>query len=444
MRTIPCFVAPRNFHLTGAMGRLFKSKFLMMELDARVTFVVLLIKYMIFSPSRMGRLNKRALIRELRKVGVASRAGLARSLGMSQPTAGKIVDELLALEIFEEVDAAETNGHGAARLGRPGRQLQLNRSQPSFLGIQLGVSETHLAELPLGAGDENDWHFSFQHPVGATADLAAEWEKAMRAAAKKLRAKNFLGVILSVPGIVDEAARRILFSPNIHWSESADLCARIEKIWDAPVLMVQEERALALGYHTNHPAHDDFLLADFGEGVGGAVIVGGKPLTHALPISGEFGHTPALGNTRRCGCGAVGCVETLMSTFGLLKSFAAAQPRKAKNRLTLQKHISENGVEPWLAQSLDAAAVSIAAALNVLGLHRVVVTGSLTELPPAVLQYLSTAIRGGAMWARFGEVECVSAPRNRTDGIVAVGIDRLIVPEAEAKNFHQKMAVVTA
>ena len=69
----------------------------MMKLDARVTFVVLLIKYMIFSPSRMGRLNKRALIRELRKVGVASRAGLARSLGMSQPTAGKIVDELLAL-----------------------------------------------------------------------------------------------------------------------------------------------------------------------------------------------------------------------------------------------------------------------------------------------------------------------------------------------------------
>ena len=380
----------------------------------------------------MGRLNKRALIRQLRKDGVASRAGLARALGMSQPTAGKIVDELLAQEILEEVDVLENNGRGAARLGRPGRQLRLNRSQPSFLGIQLGVHETRLAELPLGAGDESDWQFSFPQAT-TTENPAAAWEKQLRSVARQLHSKKFLGVVLSVPGIVDEAARRILFSPNIHWSESADLCARIGKIWDAPVLLVQEERALALGYHSHHLDHEDFLLADFGEGVGGAVIVGGKPLTHPLPISGEFGHTPVLGNSRRCGCGAVGCVETLMSTAGLLKSFSAAQPGKTKSWAALQNHLAETGVEPWLAQSLDAAAVAIAAALNVLGLRRVVVTGNLTELPPAVLQHFSKAIRDGAMWARFGESECVSAPRHRTAGLVAVGLDQLVVPEAEPK-----------
>lgn len=378
----------------------------------------------------MGRLNKRALIRQLRKDGMASRAGLARALGMSQPTAGKIVDELLAQQIFEEVDVPEADGHGATRLGRPGRQLRLNQSQPSFLGIQLGVNETRLAELPLGAGNDNDWQFSFQHSAAAV-NPAAAWEKQLRSVERRLHAKKFLGIVLSVPGIVDEATHRILFSPNIHWSESADLCARITKVWDAPVLLVQEERALALGYHTSHPDHEDFLLADFGEGVGGAVIVGGKPLAHPLPISGEFGHTPALGNTRRCGCGAVGCVETLLSTSGLLKSFAAAHPRKTKSWAVLQNHLAETGVESWLAQSLDAAAVAIAAALNVLGLRRVVVTGNLTELPAPVMRHFSSAIRSGAMWARFGEVECVSAPRRRTAGLVAVGIDRLIVPEAE-------------
>jgi predicted NBD/HSP70 family sugar kinase len=114
-----------------------------------------------------------------------------------------------------------------------------------------------------------------------------------------------------------------------------------------------------------------------------------------------------------------------------LKSFSGEHPRSPKTWAAFQQQITENGVEPWLAQSLDAAAVAIAAALNVLGLRRVVVTGNLTELPPAFLQYFSGAIRGGAMWARFGDVECVSAPRNRTAGLVAVGIDRLIVPEAE-------------
>jgi len=384
---------------------------------------------MIFSPSRMGRLNKRALIRQLQKAGVASRAGLARSLGMSQPTAGKIVDELLALKVLEEVEVSGSNGVGAsAQLGRPGRQLQLNRSQPSFLGIQLGINETHFAELALGATETDEWQMSFHIPSDRT-NPDAVWERQLRATARNLRSQNFLGILLSVPGVVDESANRILFSPNIHWSEKADLPAIIRRIWDVPVLLVQEERALALGYHVIHPEQEDFLLVDFGDGVGGAVIVGGKPLASPLPISGEIGHTPVLGNRRKCGCGAVGCMETLVSVRGLLESFAATGPRKKQSWNDLRDDIALHGIQPWLAQALDSAAVAIAGALNVLGLRRVVITGSLTELPAAVLAHLSGAIRNGAMWARFGEVECAGAPRYRTAGLVAVGIDRFIVPD---------------
>ena len=86
---------------------------------------------------------------------------------------------------------------------------------------------------------------------------------------------------------------------------------------------------------------------------------------------------------------------------------------------------------PWLAQALDAVATTIAGTMNVMGLRRVVITGSLTELPPAVVEYLSQAIRNGALWARFGKIECESAPRRRMTGLVAVGIDRLVIPICE-------------
>jgi DNA-binding Lrp family transcriptional regulator len=228
----------------------------------------------------MGQHNKRALVRQLQKLGIASRADLAKSLGMSQPTAGKIVDELLSVKILEEVEIAGNGDHGSARLGRPGRQLQLNRSRSGFLGIHLGVQETFLAELPLGADDEDCWRLSFRNPESGTnpasgAAAAASWEKELGAAAKKLKSKNFLGVLVSVPGLVDEGTNRVLFSPNIHWSEGADLAAVIRRIWDVPVLLVQEERAVALGHLFKHPDLENFLLVDFGEGVGGAVIVGG-------------------------------------------------------------------------------------------------------------------------------------------------------------------------
>jgi predicted NBD/HSP70 family sugar kinase len=383
---------------------------------------------MIYVPSRMGQLNRRALLRRLQKLGVASRANLAKSLGMSQPTAGKIVDELLADNVIEEVDLAETAAAESIARGRPGRMLRLNRAESRFLAVTLGLSITSLAELPLGGADTDEWDFSFQLDR-SEADPAAAWEKNLRVAARKIDGSKLFGVLLSVPGIVDETTNRILFSPNLHWTEKVDLTAIVRKIWDVPVLLVQEERALALGHLSLNPDCDDFLLVDFGEGVGGAVIMGGKPLENSLPISGEIGHTPVLGNRRQCGCGAQGCMETLVSLRGLRESFSSAQPGADDAWSNLQEYLAQNEIPAWLAQSLDAAAVSIAGALNILGLRRVVITGSLTELSPAVVAHLSRAIQNGSMWAKFGSVECVAAPRRRAAGLVAVGIDRLVVPE---------------
>lgn len=392
---------------------------------------------MIYVPSRMGQLNRRALLRQLQKLGVASRADLAKALGMSQPTAGKIVDELIATEVLEEIEVVETNGAEANLRGRPGRKLQLNHSQSRLLAIQLGMQETTVAALALGIPDADQWQFTFALEKDET-NPARVWEKSLRAAASKIGDAGFVGVLLSVPGIVDETANKILFSPNIHWTEKADLAEIVQRVWNLPVLLVQEERALALGHHLANPGCDDFLLVDFGEGVGGAIIMDGKPLVNPLPISGEIGHTPVLGNRRKCGCGATGCMETLVSLRGLLESFSEATRGKKNSWAQLGEYIAAHGIEPWLAQSLDAAAVAIAGALNVLGLRHVVVTGSLTELPSSVLAHLSRAVQNGSMWAKFGAVECVAAPRRRTAGLIAVGIDRLIVPDSHPKIISVK------
>ena len=386
---------------------------------------------MVVVPAKMGRINKRTLLGRLQRMGLASRADLAKSLGMSQPTAGKIADELLALGVLEEVDVEEIAPKTALkkaatpRLGRPGRMLRLNRSTPRFVAIQLDISQTSLTTLPVGADQEDHWTVEIPTPASAE-----EWVKQLRQAAAKLPRQKFWGVLVSVPGIVDEGAGRVLFSPNLHWTEQADLIRLIQGVWDAPVLLAQEERTLALGHQYLDPEREDFLLVDFGEGVGGAVILAAKPYANPLPISGELGHTPVLGNERRCGCGAVGCVETLVSKRGLLESLAA----RTKSPATwdaLAKRVGSKGVEPWLAETLEAAAVVIAGALNVLGLRHVVITGSLTELPPTVMDCLSRAIRDGTLWARFGKVEVEAAPRRRTAGLVATAIDRLVLPMTE-------------
>ncbi len=385
---------------------------------------------MVVVPSQMGQLNKRALVARLQRLGAASRADLAKSLGLSQPTTGKIADDLLRLGVIEEL-AVEDEEKGSPplavdagpKLGRPGRTLRLNRGVPRFIGIQLGVKATALAALPVGVDQEDRWALSFPTP-----DSASGWARQLRKATAELPTEGLWGVLVSVPGIVDGTAGRVIFSPNLHWTESADLPAVVRSVWPAPVLLVQEERALALGHQYLDPERDDFLLVDFGDGVGGAVIVAGRLSASPLPISGELGHTPVPGNDRACGCGAVGCLETLASTGGLLASFAAAHPRSSVSWSALQAAVRSHGLEPWLTRTLDLTAAGIAGALNVIGLRHVVVTGALPELAPEVVRYLSEAIARGALWARFGQVEVETAPRRRTAGLVAAGIDRLVLP----------------
>lgn len=397
-------------------------------------------------PASLRRTNQRTVISLLLRLGSASRADLAKAAGISQPTAGKITTELLRLGILQEAGSAaeanlNTNG-ATSRLGRPGQLLRLNERQPRFLTIELGVSETCLSALPVAVQLEDCWARSFPTPK-----TPAAWLAALKSAAQGLVDSQIWGILVSVPGIVDETAGKVIFSPNLHWLEKVDLPALVRTLWELPVLLVQEIRALALGHLTAQPGGEDFLLIDFGQGVGGAVVLDGELFSHPIPLSGEFGHTPVAGNLRRCGCGAQGCLETLVSERGLLESFAAAErTRRAGARPTWKafaSRVCEAGLDAWLAETLDATAIIVAGALNVLGVRRLVITGRLSELPSCV-SYLSSAVSRGAMWGRFGEIVLQTAPHRRAAGLIAAGIDRLVLPDDDARTVLVPLAAAPA
>ena len=380
-------------------------------------------------PASLRRTNQRTVISLLLRLGSASRADLAKAAGISQPTAGKITTELLELGILREAGTGPNephrnlNGRNSPRLGRPGQLLRLDNRRPRFVVIEFGVSQTRVSALPVAVKLEDEWAFTFPTPASSEA-----WLKELRIVAAGVKRQQLWGVLLSVPGIVDEVAGKVLFSPNLHWLETMNLPKLVGQVWDLPVLLVQEIRALALGHLAAEPGGEDFLLVDFGQGVGGAIVLDGKLFSHPMPLSGEVGHSPVPGNERCCGCGAVGCLETLVSERGMVESFAAG--RRSASWTAFVQAVKQRGFEPWFEKSLSATAKVIAGALNVLGVHRVIVTGLLTELPGAV-ERLARELKAGAMWGRFGEVICHQAPRRRTAGLVAAGLDRLVLPTGE-------------
>ena len=104
---------------------------------------------MVGQASSIRQFNRRAIVRALVPHRLpASRADLAKMVGMSQVTAGKIVDELLDGRRRRRGRGRPDPLGEAARLGRPGRMLQLNISRKPLLGRPLGTFHTRLARVP--------------------------------------------------------------------------------------------------------------------------------------------------------------------------------------------------------------------------------------------------------------------------------------------------------
>lgn len=354
-------------------------------------------------------------------MGAASRAGLADATGMSRPTAGKIVDELLEAGVLEEQELEPEPG----RLGRPGRRVAIESRAPRFILVEVGVHRTSVAAVPLSPRGDVRWTKSFATPPSEVRFL-----RKLETVIGDLAVESPWAFALSLPGVVDEPSGLSVYSPNLHWTEGTNLPKGLSRRLGIPGCALQEIRALALGQLSSSPAQTDFLHVDCDDGLGAAAVIGGQLFAGALPMAGELGHTHVLGNTRRCGCGATGCIETLAARPGLLASYARTR-RSRPEWASAMAELAGVPTPSWLRETMEAVGTVIGGALNVLGLSRVVLTGAFADLPADAIGHVRGAVDRGTLAARFAEVHVATAERRRAHGMVRALIERLLIPTSD-------------
>lgn len=346
-----------------------------------------------------------------------TRPELARRTGLSAMTVGKAADHLLAAGYLDEAP-----GDPSAAQGRPGRLLSPS-PRPCFIAVELGVQHTSFYRLGLAGEPAGS-----SRMVVSMQDGPELFRRAVATARARFGDAPVEAVLVSVPGVLDAEQPAIVFSPNLHWSEGPELLRELGRTFAAPICAVQEAQALALGHLTAGPAPAHFLMVDLGDGVGSSIVAGGRLFGGPLPLSGEIGHTPIAGNERRCGCGAVGCIETLAGRAGLLRTAATHLPG-ASDWNALCSGLAGRPLPAWLLPTLDALAMVLAGALNLLGLRDVVAVGPVADLHPELVPELGRRLASHALLGRFGRVECRHAPERRQLGLLRAAIDRVLVAE---------------
>ncbi len=124
-----------------------------------------------------------------------------------------------------------------------------------------------------------------------------------------------------------------------------------------------------------------------GTGVGGGIVIGGKPLSGRNAVAGEWGHNPLPWPSAEelpgplCYCSARGCIETFLSGPGLSRDFAVESGRTlAVEAIADLADRGDEAAEACLRRYENRMARSLAHVINILDPDVIVLGGGLSNL----------------------------------------------------------------
>lgn len=154
-----------------------------------------------------------------------------------------------------------------------------------------------------------------------------------------------VSVGISLPGMVD--TNRNIWLQGIHVSgvTHINMVEELRKKINVSIYIEDESRALAyrekfIGYGQGQ---ENFVLLFLDEGMGAGIINHDEIYTGYHGLSGEIGHISHPGSSYRCRCNNIGCLETILSTQGIIRIFR--ERLKEGVRSTLHKYFKENEID---------------------------------------------------------------------------------------------------
>ncbi len=263
------------------------------------------------------RANLSAIVRALHDRGPLSRSELVACTGLTRSAIWGLVGELVA----EGLAAEEP----AKRLGTPGRPSPRVRLIPNaavVLAMEIAVDS--LAVAVIGLGGLVFQMLRVDAPRGhrspdAIVDELVRLARTVRAA--RPTGDRLIGIGVAVVGVVRRSDGQVFMAPNLGWRDVA-LGERLARAFPegVPISVANEADLGALAEHRRGSAigESNVLFISGEVGVGGGVIVDGRPLTGVAGYGGEVGHFPVNPDGKPCRCGSVGCWETEIGEDALL------------------------------------------------------------------------------------------------------------------------------
>jgi fructokinase len=189
------------------------------------------------------------------------------------------------------------------------------------------------------------------------------------------------GALSATSGLVKNASSTWLLGRPL----DRDLAAALER----PVRLMNDANCFALSEAADGAAAGLAVVFGviLGTGVGGGIVVAGRPLVGCNAIAGEWGHNPLPWPTPEerpgpaCYCGKQGCIETFLSGPNLARDYHEAGGEAiTAQQLAARAEAGEPAALAALARYEDRLARALAGVINILDPDALVLGGGLSNL----------------------------------------------------------------
>jgi predicted NBD/HSP70 family sugar kinase len=214
--------------------------------------------------------------------------------------------------------------------------------------------------------------------------------------------RKLLGLGLAMPGFIDLASGKILFSVRAPQWQNFPLRARLESELGLPVIIENDVDCMTFAElaQAKMPDATDMLYLGFSEGVKVSILLGGQLL------KGPFGNTGMIGRTvaSRNELQEIASVSTVCREFdqrvaaisapnGTLQAITTLTDRNAKFKAILDATETEPLCNDLITAVIDTLAEEISKLIQILQPALLIIGGALSHLPPDPRTHMEKSIR---------------------------------------------------
>lgn len=312
-----------------------------------------------------------------------------------------------------------------------------------YIGIDLGGTKIAAAAVDVASGEIAGLHIvptnAHEGPDVVLDRMSDLIMTVCHDAGLSLDQLDGLGV--GVPGLFDQQTGETLFLPNLagRW-HGVGVRSALRRVVDCPIWLINDARAFVLAeaaLGAGRGAHTVVGLT-IGTGIGGGIAIGGRLHLGIDGTAGEVGHMTIDPHGLPCGCGNVGCLETLASgpAITLLGIRAVVQGGTTRiadladhdiRRITPETILRAAEAEDTIAREIlqragAALGVGIANLVTILSPDRVILGGSVARLGDWLFDPVRAAILQRCRAVPVERVGVVPAALGDTAGLIGAAV----------------------